>query len=222
MTSLRWRERGWPKCNDSSDWLREWDSDKGGGGPKNRQILRTSCMAPYPFPRLLSFVSISAVICENRPPTLNLVELGSLKGMQNFLARVRKGNKYTGWPVTSNPIFCWHQFWKFPSLLGQYRVFEWNRDLVAWLGRWAGWGQLLLLGSIVLKWLKDAVASCRSAKPARGTPKFNATQYWNQGDWSPCRQEWYEISLMIMVLLTKVWPIINIDMSISFWQTESL
>ena len=41
--------------------------------------------------------------------------------------------------------------------LDMYRVFEWNRDQVAWLGRWAGWGQLLLSGSFVLKWLKDRV-----------------------------------------------------------------
>ena len=43
MTSaLRGREGGWSKCDDSTDRLREWDSDKGGGGPKNPKSLRTS------------------------------------------------------------------------------------------------------------------------------------------------------------------------------------
>ena len=33
MTSaLRGREGGWPKHDNSTDRLREWDSDKGGGG----------------------------------------------------------------------------------------------------------------------------------------------------------------------------------------------
>ena len=41
MMSLRWREGGWPKCNDSTDWLREWDSNKDGGA-MNPNILRSS------------------------------------------------------------------------------------------------------------------------------------------------------------------------------------
>ena len=41
MTSaLRGREGGWSKCDDSTDRLLEWDSDK--GGSKNPKILRTS------------------------------------------------------------------------------------------------------------------------------------------------------------------------------------
>ena len=32
-----------------------------------------------------------------------------------------------------------------------------NKDYIAWLGCLAGKGRLLLLGSIVLKWLEDAV-----------------------------------------------------------------
>ena len=36
MTSaLRGREGGWSKRDDSTDRLREWDSDKGGRGSKN-------------------------------------------------------------------------------------------------------------------------------------------------------------------------------------------
>ena len=43
MTSaLRGREGGWSKCDDSTDRLREWDSDEGGRGSKNPKILRTS------------------------------------------------------------------------------------------------------------------------------------------------------------------------------------
>ena len=44
MTSaLRGREGGCPKRDNSTDRLREWDSDKGGGkGAKNPKILRTS------------------------------------------------------------------------------------------------------------------------------------------------------------------------------------
>ena len=43
MTSaLRGREGGWSKRDDSTDRLREWDSDKGGRGSKNPKILRTS------------------------------------------------------------------------------------------------------------------------------------------------------------------------------------
>ena len=39
MTSaLRRREGGWSKRDDSTDRLREWDSDKGGVGPKIRKI----------------------------------------------------------------------------------------------------------------------------------------------------------------------------------------
>ena len=39
MTSaLRGREGDWSKCDDSTDRLREWDSDKGGGGPKIRKF----------------------------------------------------------------------------------------------------------------------------------------------------------------------------------------
>ena len=38
-----------------------------------------------------------------------------------------------------------------------YRDFESNKDYVAWLGRLAGNCWLQLSGSIVLKWLKDAV-----------------------------------------------------------------
>ena len=43
MTStLRGRERGWQKSDNSTDRLREWDSDKGGRGFKNPNIMRTS------------------------------------------------------------------------------------------------------------------------------------------------------------------------------------
>ena len=43
MTSaLRQREGGWSKRDDSTDRLREWDSDKGGGGQKIQNFLRTS------------------------------------------------------------------------------------------------------------------------------------------------------------------------------------
>ena len=39
MTSaLRGREGGWSKRDDSTDRLREWDSDKGGVGPKIRKF----------------------------------------------------------------------------------------------------------------------------------------------------------------------------------------
>ena len=39
MTSaLRQREGGWSKRDDSTDRLREWDSDKGGVGPKIRKF----------------------------------------------------------------------------------------------------------------------------------------------------------------------------------------
>ena len=43
MTSaLRGREGGWSKRDDNTNRLREWDSDKGGGDPKNPKNLRTS------------------------------------------------------------------------------------------------------------------------------------------------------------------------------------
>ena len=43
MTSaLREREGGWSKRDDSTERLREWDSDKGGRGSKNLKILRMS------------------------------------------------------------------------------------------------------------------------------------------------------------------------------------
>ena len=39
MTStLKGWEEGWLKRDDSTDKLREWDIDKGGGGPKIRKI----------------------------------------------------------------------------------------------------------------------------------------------------------------------------------------
>ena len=49
MTSaLRGREGGWSKRDDSTDRLREWDSDKGGGGPKIRKFCgRHLSIAPY-------------------------------------------------------------------------------------------------------------------------------------------------------------------------------
>ena len=52
MTSaLRGREGGWSKRDDSTDRLREWDSDKGGRGSKNPKILRTSFKyRPKDFP----------------------------------------------------------------------------------------------------------------------------------------------------------------------------
>ena len=42
MSALRGRERGCPNRDIGTDRLLEWDSDKGGGGPKNPKILRTS------------------------------------------------------------------------------------------------------------------------------------------------------------------------------------
>ena len=45
---------------------------------------------------------------------------------------------------------------------------------------------ILLTSVLEVPYPSWAVASCRSAKPAGGTPKFNATQYRNRGDWSPC------------------------------------
>ena len=49
MTSaLRRREGGWSKRDDSTDRLREWDSDKGGVGPKIRKFCgRHLSIAPY-------------------------------------------------------------------------------------------------------------------------------------------------------------------------------
>ena len=48
MTSaLRGREGGWSKRDDSTDRLREWDSDKGGRGSKNPKILRTSFKSDF-------------------------------------------------------------------------------------------------------------------------------------------------------------------------------
>ena len=49
MTSaLRGREGGWSKRDDSTDRLREWDSDKGGGGPKIRKFCgRHLSIAPW-------------------------------------------------------------------------------------------------------------------------------------------------------------------------------
>ena len=50
MTSaLRGREGGWPKHDDNTDRLHEWDSDKGGGGLKiQKNYLRMSYVnGPY-------------------------------------------------------------------------------------------------------------------------------------------------------------------------------
>ena len=64
-----------------------------------------------------------------------------------------------GWTISKNPKTSFMESSTCHSLplRRTYRVFESNRDYVAWLGHWAGWGQLLLSGSVVLKWLKDAV-----------------------------------------------------------------
>ena len=40
--ALRGREGSWSKRDDSTDRLREWDSDKGGRGSKNPKILLAS------------------------------------------------------------------------------------------------------------------------------------------------------------------------------------
>ena len=50
MTSaLRGREGGWSKRDGSTDRLREWDSDKGGGGPKIQKFCgRHLSIAPKP------------------------------------------------------------------------------------------------------------------------------------------------------------------------------
>ena len=48
MTSaLRGREGGCPKHDDSTDRLREWDSDKGGVVQKAEKFVDIISMAPY-------------------------------------------------------------------------------------------------------------------------------------------------------------------------------
>ena len=48
MTSaLRGREGGWSKRDDSTDRLREWDSDKGEGVKKSENVVDVVSIAPY-------------------------------------------------------------------------------------------------------------------------------------------------------------------------------
>ena len=47
-SSLMGREGGWSKCDNSTDRLHEWDSDKGGGGPKIPHFCgRHICERPF-------------------------------------------------------------------------------------------------------------------------------------------------------------------------------
>ena len=76
MTSaLRGREGGWSKRDDSTDRLREWDSDKGGRGSKNPKILRTS-FKYRPIANIYGVVTIgqAMIFCHTRKTAAWLVE----------------------------------------------------------------------------------------------------------------------------------------------------
>ena len=69
MTSaLRGREGGWSKRDDSTDRLREWDSDKGGVGPKIRKFCgRHLSIAPMAnfgqVPPIMFIAKLAKVHC---------------------------------------------------------------------------------------------------------------------------------------------------------------